>query len=100
MARKSSFKARVRCGTPHEMEEWFEYDAPNLAKNFLRGRVEKQRQFTKAFNLACDEQLQSISKEIDGLDPRLFGLNQPRMWEATDDHSGVTFRFEMEVTSK
>lgn len=99
-ARKSSFKARVRSGTPNEMEDWHDYDQPNLAKNFLRGRVKTQREFTRAFNLALDEQLVAISAEINGIDPRLMPNGKPRSWEATDEHSGVTFRFEMEVLAK
>lgn len=100
MARKSSFNARVRSGTPNEMGDWHEYDQPNLAKKFLRGRVETQREFTRRFNGACDEALGAISAEINSIDPRLMPVGKPRTWEASDEPSGVIFRYEIEVTSK
>jgi hypothetical protein len=97
---KSTFSVKVRHGTLHHMDDVNTYSQPGQATKWLLGRVAIHHEWAKRYNKNCAQQLDKIRVNISETDPRGMHVGEVRTWEATDDHTQVTFRFEMELVSR
>lgn len=69
---------------------------PNEAKNWLRNQIASQREWAARYNRAVDEDLASISNDINDLNPSVLPVGKTREWSTVDEHTGFRFVFTIQ----
>ena len=89
----------VWAGTPNHVEREVK-DTPSTAKSWVLGRLANRKKWTAAHNLKMDGELMTIREQIDSLNLQSLPIGKQREWSTTDDYTGVTFVFGLEVQAK
>jgi hypothetical protein len=97
--REPTLLIECRAGTPHELEIR-RCHAEAQAKGFLLDRLRRRINWASRYNLAAHDIMKAHAQAIDSLNLGDMKVGAQRQWKATDEHSGVTFVFELEVLAK